>query len=275
MEPIRSTRFITIRSTYTIPAGQEVQNYNWKESVRLSVEAFEGFTGWTGDLSGSYRTWWPHDGDQEDLSRFDQLIPLLQQVPREQIYPPFSTPDLTRFDPTPGGEKIFLKAPRLIHCRDDEVARRLLGEAKIWEMILRNPHRNLSSYLGCVVDKGQIVRLAFKAYNKSLSHYYRESTEVFSTQQRIDCMNQVEAAATHLHSLGYAHNDISPRNIMFDDDGHAILIDMDCCAPLGSPIQKGGLTTGWKGPMTEGQKFSTSSAECDKLAIQGIRDCLF
>lgn len=34
-------------------------------------------------------------------------------------------------------------------------------------------------------------------------------------------MDQIAAAAAHLHTLGLAHNDISPANIMFDVDGDA------------------------------------------------------
>ncbi|KAH8744393.1 hypothetical protein F5883DRAFT_439941 [Diaporthe sp. PMI_573] len=86
-------------------------------------------------------------------------------------------------------------------------------------------------------------------------------------------MDQIEAAAAeHLHSLGLAHNDISPPNIMFDNAGQAVLINLDSCAPLGNVITKSGLVTGWKGPIDGyGRQYDRSSAECDKEAIQEIR----
>ncbi|KAH8754189.1 hypothetical protein F5883DRAFT_382254, partial [Diaporthe sp. PMI_573] len=125
-------------------------------------------------------------------------------------------------------------------------------------------------------EDGRIVRLALRRYSESLYDYLqRETQEEFTSQQRVDCMDQIEAAAKHLHSIGLAHNDISPSNIMFDNTGQAVLIDLDSCAPLGNSLTKGGLVTGWKGPINGfGRQYDRSSAECDMRAIQEIRDSL-
>lgn len=180
----------------------------------------------------------------------------------------------------------YLKAPKLGDFRDDggdDVAARLLHEARIYERIARRPHPNLGGYLGCVVDEGRVVRLALKRYGTSLADRCSlddnddDDDASFGPQQRRACMDQVEAAATHLHeALRLAHNDISPANIMFDDaTGQAVLIDFDACAPLGAPLTKGGWVTGWKGPLAgQGERFRQSSAECDRLAIQAIREHL-
>lgn len=40
-------------------------------------------------------------------------------------------------------------------------------------------------------------------------------------------MDDVEAAIVRHHSLGFAHNDISPADIMFDHSSAAVLIDFD------------------------------------------------
>jgi len=140
-----------------------------------------------------------------------------------------------------------LKAPRLDHYRDgsDDRALRLLSEARLHERVLGSPHRNLDSYLGCVVEDDRIVRLALKRYSKSLyDRLQRETKEEFTPQQRTACMNQIQAAVEHLNSLGLAHNDISPPNIMFDNTGQAVLTDLDSCAPLGEILTKGELVTG-------------------------------
>lgn len=47
---------------------------------------------------------------------------------------------------------------------------------------------------------------------------------------------QLESAVSHLHSLGMAHNDINPRNIMIKD-GDPILIDFGSCQPYGKATE--------------------------------------
>lgn len=125
----------------------------------------------------------------------------------------------------------------------------MLNEARIYESILPSLHSNLVIYLGCVVEEGWVVRLALRRYIKSLDDYCQsEMLDQSTIQWLMDCLDQIEAASEHLHSLGFAHNDISPSNIMFDKTGKSMLIDLDSCAPLGSTLTKGGLVTGWKGP---------------------------
>lgn len=272
-------RSISVLTLYVLKEGQDIKDVNWQKDASLSIEAFDGANAWYGQLPRQeYRNDWPKDGLQNDLSKFDELIQLLRKIPKNQIYPEFPAHELTTFKPQQGGidEAVYFKAPRLNHCRDDgsnDTAIRLLNEAKINETILHNPHPNVGNYLGCVEEEGRIVRLAFKRYNKSLYDVVRVGVlEEFTIQQCIRWMDGVEEGAKHLHNLGLAHNDISPPNIMIDDTGEAILIDHDSCAPLGSPLTKGGLVTGWKGPLAgEGRHFEESSVECDNLAIQEIR----
>lgn len=273
-------RSISVVTLFILKEGQDPLEFNWQTGGYLVFGVYEGSNAWCGRLEREeHRKDWPNDGLQSDLSKFDQLVQLLCSVPKDKIYPVFPSGELTQYQPQQGGdsEVIYLKAPKLNHYRDgsDELAVRLLNEAKINERILRNPHRNLGSYLGCIVEEGRIVRLALKRYSKTLNDRFEEISEEFTTQQKMDCMDQIEAAAVYLHSLGLAHNDISPLNIMFDNTGQAILIDFDACAPLGETLTKGGLVTGWKGPIAgEGRQYDQSSAELDKQAIQEIRNYL-
>lgn len=280
MTPVnQKPRFICVQTVYFLEPGQDPNLIDWKIDGQLSIEAYEGSNAWHGRLSRrEHREYWPHDGVQTDLSRFDELVKLLQPVPKDKIYPEFPAAELTRYEQGDDSEATYLKAPKLSHYQDgsDDLAVRLLSEARVYEKILRNPHPNLGSYLGCVVEEGRVVRLALKRYSRSVQECSQSETlEKFTFQQRQDWMDQIEAAAAHLHSLGLAHNDISPANIMFDSNGQAVLIDFDCCAPLGERLAKGGWVTGWKGPLAgEGIKFEYSSAECDERAIREIRDCL-
>jgi serine/threonine protein kinase len=278
-------RSIHIQTLHILTAGQDPQTLDWQTGGYLVFEAYEGFNAWYGRLPRKeHRKDWPHDGFQNDLSRFDELVELLRPVPKDKIYPEFPADELlTRYKPQQGdgseASSPYFKAPKLSHYRNgsDELAQRLLNEAKVHEKIVRNPHPNLGSYLGCVEEEGRLVRLALRRYSKSVYDRCQLETpdDEFTFQQRMDCMDQVEAAARHLHSLGLAHNDISPSNIMFDNTGQAVLIDFDACAPLGNTLNKGGLVTGWKGPIAgEGPRFDQSSATCDELAIQEIRKYL-
>lgn len=79
------------------------------------------------------------------------------------------------------------------------------------------------------------------------------------------CMEGVEMRIGHLHSLGYAHNDLNPMNIMLDDSDNADIIDFGSCRPFGSNLMSGG-TPGWV------EKNSGKSEKChDEWAIGKIR----
>ncbi|KAK2059769.1 hypothetical protein LY76DRAFT_678021 [Colletotrichum caudatum] len=120
------------------------------------------------------------------------------------IYPVFPKEGLTEYtlQPATDNRAVYLKASRLFDYQDnsDDKALCLLKETRFHEKIRCNPHRNLVSYLGCVVEGGRFVRLAMKRYRKSLYDCLRpETREDFTSQQRIDSMDHIEAAAKHLH----------------------------------------------------------------------------
>jgi serine/threonine protein kinase len=52
----------------------------------------------------------------------------------------------------------------------------------------------------------------------------------------------VHAALVHLHGRGYAHRDVKARNVLFDAQGRAHLIDFASVLPLGAPMPSGGTT---------------------------------
>lgn len=74
--------------------------------------------------------------------------------------------------------------------------------------------------------------------------------------------------------MGYAHNDISARNILFDRNQNAVLIDLDSCTLIGEPLKKGGIVGGWRGPLLWGKEFKYSSIDCDVLSLQQVEDWL-
>ena len=54
----------------------------------------------------------------------------------------------------------------------------------------------------------------------------------------------LRVAQAYLHSLGLAHNDINPYNIMVREDGTPVLIDFGSCQPFGGRLQSLG-SPGW------------------------------
>lgn len=54
----------------------------------------------------------------------------------------------------------------------------------------------------------------------------------------------IESVVKHLHSLGLAHNDLNPMNIMTDKKKRPILIDFGSCKPFGRRLMESG-SPGW------------------------------
>jgi len=140
---------------------------------------------------------------------------------------------------------------------DDSVAQNFLGEAAIMEVFLTHPHHNIVLYKGCVMQGGnRIFALALQKLGPSL-HDKLKSGDQQSFFNVENCYADISAAVEHIHSLGYAHNDIDPSNIMFDGQGRVVLIDFDSCAKEGVEHWKGG-TDGWMRTVSEEGLFCPS-----------------
>ncbi|KAK1473094.1 hypothetical protein CCUS01_05701, partial [Colletotrichum cuscutae] len=78
-------------------------------------------------------------------------------------------------------------------------------------------------------------------------------------------LDGLESAVSYVHSLGLAHNDINPDNIMMGKDGMPVLIDFGSCAPYGQNLQSLG-TDGWYEEV-----FFTSEKSHDDYAMKKMR----
>ena len=122
----------------------------------------------------------------------------------------------------------------------------MLGEANIYEKLRLKPHLNICHFYGCILSpQGDTVKgLCLRKYRCTL-------------QQAMDCadhplkvesvMQDIREGLTHLHKMGFAHNDLNLSNVMLDDEDRAILIDFDSCLPIGEGFngRKAG-TFGWQ-----------------------------
>lgn len=135
----------------------------------------------------------------------------------------------------------YLKRPSFTYedCRlgTTLVADCVLNEASVLEFLETHPHPHIGSYFGCrVTTDGRITHLCLKRYQSSLSEYAESG---LSEAQVVRLVGGIKGGIEHLHSLGLAHNDITPDNICVDSTGEAVIVDFDSCIPFGERLTKG------------------------------------
>ncbi|RGP72139.1 serine threonine kinase [Fusarium longipes] len=120
------------------------------------------------------------------------------------------------------------------------IKERVLAEANVCEVLMKNPHPNIMKYWGCYVVDGRIEALCLAKYTMTLAE--RVDTGVPLDTER--CLTGIRDGIQHLHSLGLVHNDINSRNIMMDPADNPVIIDFDSCTREGEKMVKG-WTLGW------------------------------
>lgn len=212
---------------------------------------------------------------KEKFDTDKMTLDMLTPIPWEAIYPVYEA-GLTVFTGDVNDPSVFLKCPKPRRIEEQDpswVPNRLLEEARLLEMLAKHPHPNLTEYLGCVVDKGRIVRLAMRRYSNNLCDLLRDQDQLLqSDAARARILDDVAAAAKHLHSLGLAHNDISGANIVLRPDGSGVLIDYDSCLPFGEERLLGGWAGSFIGPGYGAIMFPKSCVECDELSLAVVRE---
>ncbi|KAG7113537.1 Putrescine oxidase like protein [Verticillium longisporum] len=122
----------------------------------------------------------------------------LELVPPKKIYPAHE-PELTR---APG---LYIKTPQLsTYSPDSEnvIASQTLNEAKIYEILRKNPHPALGTCLGCLVsDDGLVTGLELVRYEKTLFQRAHDPA-FYEGDTRVKTMKTVKEArfgmvATH------------------------------------------------------------------------------
>lgn len=202
----------------------------------------------------------------------------LVNIPVSAYNPPASS-ELTRV-PDPLPRDCYVKKPRLISydrirrgSRPNDIADSVLAEAKVCELLMRHPHPNVATYLGCQVSDGRITGLCFTRYQHTLmqevnprslskrkSRSTRRATGDYGYMPA--GIDGVESGIKHIHSLRLVHNDINPKNIMRDGD-RWVIIDFDSCRPVGDSLQGVGRTYEW---YDENVQLSVPKNDHDALA---------
>ncbi|KAF7561170.1 hypothetical protein G7046_g2971 [Stylonectria norvegica] len=211
---------------------------------------------------------------QSTKNKRDITIPefnaALERVPDNDIYP--EVPLDTQLTIAPEGlddTTAFIKRPGLnnyeIMIGTELVAKALLDETLATEQISKIPHPGIITYYGCRVRRGRITAILIERLEHTLMEYAFKPE--FSQVDKAAFFESLKSAVEYLHSLGLAHNDINPYNIMVKD-GAPVLIDFDACQPVGKRLQSHG-TKGWYKEF-----FNTSQQEHDTFALDLIQKWL-
>lgn len=194
----------------------------------------------------------------------------LYHVPDIEIYP--DVPQDTKLTIAPGDmddASAFIKRPGLnsyeIMKGTNFVPKALLEETLIMERISRTPHPSIIHYLGCRVRRGRITSILLERLDQTLMQYIHDPG--FAQLDKLAFFQALELAVGYLHSLGLAHNDINPHNIMVKD-GMPVLIDFGSCQPFGARLQSLG-SPGWCEEV-----FFTSEAKHDGYSLRKLRQWL-
>ncbi|KAI0009579.1 kinase-like protein [Xylariaceae sp. FL0662B] len=162
--------------------------------------------------------------------KMEEFQTALQRIPDQDIIPSSTT--------IPAAAT-YSKRPTLSYYEKPEehgwIRDIFLAEALITERIAKAPHPNIVRYHGCRIRNGRLTSI-------------------------------LESAVHHLHSLGLAHNDLAPPNIMVSGGREPILIDFSSCQPFGKRLMQGG-TAGWR----DDEPFSFSDKQHDLVALELLR----
>lgn len=130
----------------------------------------------------------------------------------------------------------------------------------------RNAHANVVAFEGCVVHDGRIIGLCLKRYPLTLDK--RLNSQDREPLDKLACFEGIISGVGRLHSLGIAHNDLNPSNIMLDDHDHPVIVDLGSCKPFGEPLTEMG-TPKWNDGFDE-----NSTPGNDTIGLNKLRDWL-
>lgn len=210
------------------------------------------------------RVWFGRTNDirKYDLT-VDDLNHLLQPIPDERIYP--LETDTIHIVSRAERENLYIKRPKLV-CLDHEeearfLPRLLLEEAEVLQFFQQHPHPNIINFYGCTVNRGRMTGLALEKHAIVLQYRHEDVPYPLDIDS---CMLKIREGVKHIHSLGFAHNDLNPTNILLDSNDNPVVIDFGSCKRVGEELLSGG-THGWID-----EDYSISAQSHDESALEKI-----
>ncbi|KAK5988163.1 hypothetical protein PT974_12303 [Cladobotryum mycophilum] len=205
--------------------------------------------------------------NKRDMS-LEEFQAALEHIKDEELFPEVpANVELTIAPENWDNSTAFIKRPGLI-CYESVkgtnfITKSMMDETLIMEQISKNPHPHIVHYHGCHVRRGRITAIVIELLDKTLTQYV--STLEFEALDRPKFIAALESAVDHLHSMGLAHNDINPDNIMVKD-GMPVLIDLGSCQPYGNRLQSLG-SEGWYEEL-----FFTSEKKHDTFSMNKLKE---
>lgn len=183
--------------------------------------------------------WMDRENDPQDLS---QLLDI-QRVETED-----RGPEVRQTWTVVSQLDCYVKTPSLFaYTGRSDLEKQMLREVEACEVLRKQPHPNIAFYYGCQVTRGRVSGLCFKRYTSTLlekvnPQNLNKFAFLSSGRPLVDdfikaSLIGILQAIQHLHSLGLVHNDITPANIMFTEDGTPVLIDFDSCRLVGESLR--------------------------------------
>ncbi|KAM7219447.1 Protein kinase-like domain containing protein [Rhypophila decipiens] len=227
----------------------------------------------------------PEDKIPDPLS-LDQQRSMLYRIPDRALYPPVPRNTELTIIPTRENDNFnansYVKGPNIRYFiqlsrgnmfwdwpdRREWVPDMLLSEVLITDRIRKVPHPFIIKYHGCRVRRGRITGMLFERLERTLADYHWELRE-WDEEAKTTMLERIESAVKHLHSLGLAHNDLNPQNVMVRSDGTPALIDFGSCRPFGEKLKYSYGTPGWFE-----ESFNTSEKKHDLYGLKMLEEWL-
>lgn len=170
-----------------------------------------------------------------------QVHNALKPIPDGIIFPALSQLE-TVLHAGPELENVYVKRPPIIFFdifQQSNVVKLIpdtfLREVKVMEKLHKHSHPGIVQSYGCCVRRGHITGIV-------LDEFLHDLTNKEYVGQFMKCL---ASAVHHLHSLGFAHNDLNPSNMMINDQGMPATIDFGSCHKIGEKLAKSRVTMGW------------------------------
>ncbi len=129
---------------------------------------------------------------------------------------------------------VAIKELHSAHAGQRNVVQRFLGEAR---KTVKLRQRGIVRIYAVDEDNG--VPYIAMEYLPGGTLADRLHDEPLPLDGAIAIVEQIAAALDHAHKRGLVHRDVKPSNILFDDEGHAVLVDFG----LVKSLAESGLTT--------------------------------
>lgn len=207
---------------------------------------------------------------------FQRATDILARIPDAEIFPRWSQGLTLTKAPEELPPDVFIKRPRLAlydiflkHKVVHILRKGLMEEAEAMEMLRSQPHPNIVGYQGCHVRRGYITGLVLDRHLHNLKSYLKSGHIIQDKELFIDAL---ESALHHLHSLGWAHNDVNPTNVLVAEDKRPILIDFGSARRIGEELSTSRGTEGWID--CDMKDYTVSETQHDTSALKKFRTWL-